>query len=76
MLSFRLTKKLETPVMAIKLYNYLRTNRKRVGLNSGQDSFSSGCVKNGAMVSRYEHYRDKNQKIVNPYRRLVFYVLL
>lgn len=42
--------------MAKKLQNYLRTYRKRFGLTQGEVAYLLGC-QNGAMVSRYEHYR-------------------
>lgn len=42
--------------MAQKLPNYLRTYRKRFGLTQDEIAYLLGC-QNGAMVSRYEHYR-------------------
>lgn len=42
--------------MAKKLQNYLRTYRKRFGLTQDEVAYLLGC-QNGAMISRYEHYR-------------------
>jgi len=42
--------------MSRKLPNYLRTYRKRAGLNQDEMAFLLGC-KSGTKVSRYEQFR-------------------
>ncbi len=44
--------------MREKLKNYLRAFRKRTGLSQKEISFLLG-IKNGAKVSRYEHFKQK-----------------
>lgn len=41
--------------MSYELPNYLRTYRKRAGLTQNEMALLLGC-RNGAKVSRYEHY--------------------